>query len=102
MAERRGDVSMFGTGGGFASSAGIGQSETTPQLGGEAPTPQGAATNPMIPVPNARKGGAAASAGDCYYFLQGTCTKVGVWLHVFSCYDTAGVCWCVPAGARLL
>lgn len=79
---------MFGTGGGFAPS-GFDQSESTPKFAGpsgEAPTPQfggqqAGANNPAAPLPNAGKGAAAASAVDCYYFLQGTCTKVGfcVW-----------------------
>ena len=77
---------MFGTGGGFAPSAGIGQGDTTPQLVGQAPTPQVAATNPAIPAPIAGKGGAAASTGDCYYFLQGTCTKVG-WVSVLPVFS---------------
>lgn len=73
---------MFGTGGGFASSAVVGQSETAvppfkgpseqapPSFGGQ----QQAATKPA-PTP-AAKSGAAVSAADCFYFLQGTCTKV--------------------------
>ncbi len=74
---------MFGTGGGFASSAVVGQSETAvPSFGGpseQAPTPpfgvqQQAATKPA-PTP-AGKSGAAVSTPDCYYFLLGTCTKV--------------------------
>ena len=74
---------MFGTGGGFAPSAAVGQSETVvPQFGGpsgQAPTRPfgGQQPAPTKPAPaHAGKGGVAVSAGDCYYFLQGTCTKV--------------------------
>lgn len=76
---------MFGTGGGFAPS-GLGQNESTSQFGGpssEVRTPRfggqhAGATNPAAPLPNAGEGVAAASLGDCYYFLQGTCTKVSL------------------------
>lgn len=79
---------MFGTGGGFAARGGLtptasgggmsGAPDT--QSGGAVPTGTSAfgqqlAGASSVPPPNSAQG-VFTSPPDCYYFLQGTCTKV--------------------------
>lgn len=66
----------FGTGGGFG--GGFGD-----RTQGAMPAPQ-TPSQPIthVAVPGTHSvPGVSGSAGDCHYFLQGTCSKVGVALY---------------------
>ena len=73
---------MFGTGGGFGGGGGMGGS------GGHDAVSMsqtlGQPTTNAIPPSSSPSQGASASVGDCHYFLQGACTKVGAALRETS------------------
>lgn len=74
------EMNMFGTGGGFGGGRGLGGSGGRDTV--SMPQTLGQPTTNAVPASANPSQGASASAGDCHYFLQGTCTKVSGLCHL--------------------